>query len=377
MSITSEQFAELLKELRQKLPSELFSLLQKRDGHAVLLKKLPEAFPPETVITITSEQRAWELTGLHYLYSSKLDIALSIFTALYEHMFTAQEIKGERFHKGMPCIWISDCYWEMGFTILAKRYLMLSLCENAISEQGEVSPEKVGYYYRLVWKHGLPDVELRSYVRQVYASWEQSEKDVFFPEWYLQDLDKNWMTAFPSPKEGAAYAVNTQYVRYLISKLGEPTGKILERLADYLLSCMPGCRTTRRQKSHSTDYDIICSMEGFEVDFRSEFGRYFVCECKDWDKTADFTTMAKFCRVLDSVKARFGVLFAKRGISGENKTRNAEREQLKVFQDRGTVIVVIDENDLGKVAEGANFINILRTKYERVRLDLLAYSQED
>lgn len=111
-------------------------------------------------------------------------------------------------------------------------------------------------------------------------------------------------------------------------------------------------------------------MEGFEVDFRSEMGRYFVCECKDWNKPADFTTMAKFCRVLDSTKSRFGILFSKQGISGAKKTVYAEREQLKVFQDRGMVIVVIDEKDLEYISNSRNFINLLRQRYEKIRLDL-------
>ena len=34
------------------------------------------------------------------------------------------------------------------------------------------------------------------------------------------------------------------------------------------------------------------------------------------------------------------------------------------------VIVVIDESDLEQVANGANFISLLRTKYENVRLNL-------
>jgi hypothetical protein len=41
-----------------------------------------------------------------------------------------------------------------------------------------------------------------------------------------------------------------------------------------------------------------------------------------------------------------------------------------VFQDRGIVIVVIDAGDLTKVAEGANFIRLLRERYEAVRLDI-------
>ena len=81
--------------------------------------------------------------------------------------------------------------------------------------------------------------------------------------------------------------------------------------------------------------------------------------------------MAKFCRVLDSIKSRFGILFSKLGITGKGKTTNAELEQLKVFQDRGMVIVVVSQKDLEKLAEGGNFISLLRTKYERVRLNLI------
>jgi hypothetical protein len=33
--------------------------------------------------------------------------------------------------------------------------------------------------------------------------------------------------------------------------------------------------------------------------------------------------------------------------------------------------VVIDKNDLKRVAKGDNFLSILRTKYEKVRLDIL------
>ena len=194
-----------------------------------------------------------------------------------------------------------------------------------------------------------------------------------YPESYLQDLDKDWMTEYPTPQEGSVYQANTRYIRKLIDELGEGTGRGLERLAEYILSCMPGCRTARRKRSYSTEYDIVCSMEGFEVDFRSEFGRYFICECKDWDNRAvDVGTMAKFCRVLDSIKSRFGIIFSRDGISGaeETETKYARREQLKVFQDRGMVIVDVDKEDLEYVAEGGNFTNRLRSKYEKLRLDL-------
>jgi hypothetical protein len=191
-----------------------------------------------------------------------------------------------------------------------------------------------------------------------------------FPEALLQRVDDDWLTILPSAAEAFLYFASEGYVRWLLGQLGDSGGEALEFLAEYLMSCMPGCRTARHQKTASTDHDVVCSMEGFEVAFRSEFGRCFVCECKDWKAPADFTTMAKFCRVLDSFKARFGILFSKTGISGENRTVYAAREQLKVFQDRGIVVVVLNRQDLEKVATGRNLIPLLRKRYEAVRLDI-------
>lgn len=249
---------------------------------------------------------------------------------------------------------------------------MLTLIEDAIREKGSVSPENTGVYFRLVWQQGLSDKEIKNYAQEIFQLREKNPMESIFPEWVLQELNQDWMTETPSPMEAGFFFANSNYINYLVSKLDDRTGKILERLAAYLLSCMPGCGTLNRGKSGSTDYDVICSMAGFDVDFRSELGRYFVCECKDWNKPADFSTMAKFCRVLDSVKARFGILFSKKGISGKGKTKYAEREQLKIFQDRGMVIIVVDEADLKQVADGKNFINILKKKYEKVRLDLIS-----
>jgi hypothetical protein len=163
---------------------------------------------------------------------------------------------------------------------------------------------------------------------------------------------------------------NHLYVEHLRAQLGLSSGKALEHLARYLLSMIPGCRACRRQRTPSTDYDVVASFEGPGLDFRSEVGRYFVCECKDWKEPADFTTMAKLARVLDSVKSRFGILFSKNRISGLDRTEDAARERLKVFADRGIAIVVVSDDDIARVAAGENFLAMIRSKYESVRLDI-------
>lgn len=361
---------KLPEELKEKLSSDLLPLFRERDGPALLLQKLPETYPPAKIAQPTDEQRAWELVGLHYFSQNRLYEALPIFRALYSQMLAYQELTKTRIHKGMPLVWMRDCYIRLGFPVHAKRYAMLTLCEDAIREEGTVSPNTTGIYFRLVWQHGLSDAELKRYAQQVYDLAKSEPDDSLFSERILQKLDRGWLSELPSPQEALVYVANRLYLNKLLANLGDTTGETLEYLADYVLSCMPGCRTARRRQSWSTDYDIVCSMEGAELDFRSELGRYFVCECKDWNSPADVTTFAKFCRVLDSTKSRFGILFSKNGISGQGKTVYAVREQLKVFQDRGMVIVVVDEQDLRDVATGVNFISLLRAKYEAVRLDL-------
>jgi hypothetical protein len=359
------------REIEEKVPKEFHSLFNRRDGAALFVQELPKAFSPASVVTESSEKTAWEFVGAFYRIQHRYYEALPIYAALYDQMLTAQEQAGIRYHKGMPLVWMSDCYAGMGYTLISRRYLMLTLVEDAIRESGTISPETTGTYFRLVWGGGLSDAELKRYATAIHQLHQSNEKAALYPEWVLQELDQNWITQVPAPQEVGVFAANPRYIRHLISHLGDPSGKTLEMLADYLLSCMPGCRTTRRQRSYSTDYDIVCSMEGFEVDFRSELGRYFVCECKDWNSPANFITMAKFCRVLDSIKSRFGILFSKLGITGEGKIKDAELEQIKVFQDRGMVIVVVNQKDLEELANGVNFTSLLRTKYERVRLNLV------
>jgi hypothetical protein len=359
---------EITRELRDRAP-DMLRFLERRDSAARLLEELPSQFSPVDLVAPDGAQRIWELIGLYHLYVGRVHEALALLWRLYEQLLIAQESAGW-IHKGMPLVWISECYARLAYQVHAKRYLMLTLCEDAIRGEGTVSPDDSGIYFRLVWGSGLPEAELRRYAQEFAELARKAPSDALFPEALLQQLDQGWLTEFPSPQEAAVYVINRAWARNLRGRLGDRSGNTLELLAEYLLSCMPGCRTKRRQRSESTDYDIICSMEGFDVDFRSELGRYFVCECKDWNEPADFTTMAKFCRVLDSTKARFGILFSRRGISGAGRSINAEREQLKVFQDRGIVIVVINSEDLAAVSNGANLNRLLRQRYEAIRLDI-------
>jgi hypothetical protein len=211
-----------LEELDNELPSHLVDLLDKRDGPARLVRELPKELSPQELRRGRKGRRLWELVGLYYRNRERYYEALSIFARLYDHMIVAQQETGERVDKGMPLVWMRDCYAAIGFPAHAKRYLMLTLCEDAVTGGGEVHPDTKGSYFRLVWGHGLPDAELKRYARQAYELFLADPEQDLFPEYLLQNMDQNWMTELPAPREAAVYTANARYVRHLLSVLVSP-----------------------------------------------------------------------------------------------------------------------------------------------------------
>lgn len=365
---------QLRAELERLLPASLLPHLAQRDGAAKLVQALPQTYPPSAICAPRSAeegpQRAWELCGLFFLFQDRFNDALPLFEALYFHILEFQKQTGQQSHKGMPLVWIAECHSRLGHPAIARRFLMLTLCEDAIRGQGKISADQSGVYFRLVWLNGMPDATFQEYSRKAYSVWIKQKSNSLFPEWILQELGSQWQNVNPSIAETTLYPSNPKYITHLVGLLGERSGKMLERLAQYLFSVIPGLICNTRLRTPSTDYDIVCSQYGLMVDFRSEIGRYFIGECKDWRKVVGTTTIAKFSHVLDTVKCNFGVIFSRQGISGKGKGTNAEREQIKTYQSKRVVIVVLAEDDLLRLAKGENFITMLRRKYERSRLDL-------
>jgi hypothetical protein len=188
---------EQLKEqlgLQAKLPAELYALLDRRDGASELVRQLPRAFAPTSVMEGQPNQDAWTSVAGFYSAQGRVHEALSIYSALYEHMLVAQDETRTRNHKGTPLVWMSDCYRRLGYNLISRRYLMLTLVEDAISQSGNVLPETTGVYFRLVWGGGLSDTQLKQYAEEIYALSQQNADEAMYPEWVLQNLDQSWIT---------------------------------------------------------------------------------------------------------------------------------------------------------------------------------------
>src|SRR5438132_976294 len=114
------------------------------------MQDLPQGFERK-------DQRAWELTGMHLSRSRRLYEAIAVFEKLYDRLLDQQTVTRKRMHKGMPLVWIRDCHVNLGHTALAKRFIMLTLIEDAIAGDGTIDPDNTGVYFRLAWYHGMSD----------------------------------------------------------------------------------------------------------------------------------------------------------------------------------------------------------------------------
>jgi len=367
----------VLNELASMGHKDLCNTLYARDGAARLLEILPHRFAPNSVIKDGPDRRAWELCGLYYSSGNRYHEALALFEAFYFQILRYQEITSEWAHKGLPLVWTRDCHAAMGHPALAKRYAMLTLFEDAIGGNGEVPAETTGIYFRLVWGHGLSERDLKQYATRAFELYQQNPPNAWYPEWILQEVGHDWMQEYPSDSEIAYYRANPHYIRYLLNSLGEGSGRVLERLADYLLSVIPGCRTYRRRRSGSSDYDVIFTHEGHGLDFRSEWGRYSLVECKDWETPMDAGAVSRFVKKLEDARCNFGITFSREGLTGRDRGRDAKLEVFQAYQRYGRIIVVVDRKDLDRLAEGESLISLLRSRSEQVRLNLIDEAEQE
>jgi len=254
---------------------------------------------------------------------------------------------------------------------MAEFYLMLTLIEDSISESGKVK-EAGGVLWRLAATNGWTKSKVADWFKAAFTKKSFYDDLGWCPEAVLQEMGSDWQLSLPAIEESVCWFPNQFFCRLLIDNLGSKGadgGKTLERLAAYLMACMPGTRVKRRVITTSTDLDVFCSIEGVMTDFRQELGRQWICECKDTD-VVGFTAVAKFARVLDSSKCKSGVLFTRNRVSGDGEYRWAHQEICRLYQQHGIVIMVIDLDDMKAAAEGQSFLSLLRNRYEHVRHDL-------
>src|SRR5262249_22546187 len=116
----------------------------------------------------SKETNLWCDFGLVFLVQGRSFEALGIFEALYQRMLDYQIKTGKRVHKGLPLFRMGDCHEMLGRPVHTKRYLMLTLLEDAITSECKIRLDRTGSYHRLVWRYGLSHEQVMSYAEKCW-----------------------------------------------------------------------------------------------------------------------------------------------------------------------------------------------------------------
>jgi len=359
-------------------PPELNTILLKREALPESIKWMESEFDKSVYkYSDCDGVMIWENVGLHFVNNKRFFDAIIVFQRLYEHMCEAELDIGDWIHKAMPLVWIRDCHKILGHRWLSTRYLILTLIEDSIREQGKITPGEGGIYHRFCMEDGYSDKYFRELSENAYDEYNLNKELGIFPEYILLQLKIDYLRSSATIHESDNYEVNKVFAEHLLKKIEEEgidkTGRLLETFASYTLGCIPGFHVEERKTTKEYHFDGFLRIKGEYSDFRSDLGFYILVECKDWNKRIGVEEIGYFAHKLSVHDCNSGIIFSKFGITGEGSKKDdlyGVRTISKSYHHLGKNIMILKFDDFKNAAKGENLIGILREKYENVRFDL-------
>lgn len=173
----------------------------------------------------------------------------------------------------------------------------------------------------------------------------------------------------PQASYGRFFDINLTKYRHLYNQVVEASTnkekkESLEGTAALLFNSI-SCLGVRSRNLRTSTGEIDLLVEYTPPDQQTifdEYGKYILVECKHWRTSVGADEIRKFCDKLRETKIRFGVLFARNGITGEDSNKNAFRRVDDAFQQDGIIILVITQRDLEVIKEHADFYEMLEMK---------------
>ncbi len=134
----------------------------------------------------------------------------------------------------------------------------------------------------------------------------------------------------------------------------------LESLADVMLSGVSGFEVLPNRSTSTGEIDrIVRNHTNHPI--LSRFGSHILVECKHWKRTVGTDQVGSFITDIQDARLTSGFFFCRKPIS-----RPAKRRIDNFYQRDKFFIIVITENDIQAVCDGANFTHMLVEKFESI-----------
>ncbi len=143
-------------------------------------------------------------------------------------------------------------------------------------------------------------------------------------------------------------------------------GKSLEDLAKLLFEAITFLSYKGSRETSNAQIDLVFFYKGFEeATIFDELGLYFLVECKNWKETVGAKHVRDFVGKMQASRVQLGVLLAPRGVTGATSDSTAAMREINLaYFLHGLFVVVVTEDHLKRVKQGANFYEELESEVE-------------
>lgn len=150
-------------------------------------------------------------------------------------------------------------------------------------------------------------------------------------------------------------------------------GRALEALACCLLQGIKCFHPQPDIKTRTNQIDVLVVVRRLyrEDPFLSVFNTCFVCECKNERRKVSVREVHQFAQLMRKRSdSPVGIIFSRLPLSG-GPTRDAILAQRELRLREELYVLNVCHEDLVSIAEGKNFLTLLRSKYVELVVDAL------
>ena len=132
----------------------------------------------------------------------------------------------------------------------------------------------------------------------------------------------------------------------------------------------------KNRRSSTNEIDLVIRLTDIGM-LAKKYGLFpfdnvsiFNVECKNYNKKIDVTWVGKFYSLLSTCSQKFGLIFSKKGFTSKSKWTDAKGLAKKILLKDGIYILDINLKHLKDLANGKNFLDIIRDEKDALDLDI-------
>lgn len=160
------------------------------------------------------------------------------------------------------------------------------------------------------------------------------------------------------------------------SKNTKDKGNKLEDLVTFIFENLNIFEVFKNRRSSTNEIDLVIRLTDIGM-LAKKYGLFpfdnvsiFNVECKNYNKKIDVTWVGKFYSLLSTCSQRFGLIFSKKGFTSKSKWTDAKGLAKKILLKDGIYILDINLKHLKDLANGKNFLDIIRDEKDALDLDI-------